>query len=81
MIPFFDWFPPAVVGATFTTVGLLKVYGLRKGIVGGGGKSVACRLLGRCPAWSKPLHIAFVLFFLGAGLVNLAILLMLLCKT
>ena len=81
MILFFDWFPPAVVGATFTAIGVLKVYGLRKGIVGGGGKSAACGLLGRCPAWSKTLHTVLVLFFLGAGLVNLAILLTLRWKS
>ena len=81
MTTFPEWFPPAVVGATFTTIGLLKVYGFSKGIVGGGGKPIFCRLLGRCPSWSKQLHIVFVLFFLGVGVVNLAILLTLLFKS
>jgi tellurite resistance protein TehA-like permease len=80
MIALPDWFPPAVVGVTFMTVGLLKVYGLRKGVVGGAGKPTSCRLLGRCPSWSKQLHLVFVLFFLGVGIMNLAILLALLLK-
>jgi tellurite resistance protein TehA-like permease len=81
MTTFPEWLPPAAVGATFTTIGLLKVYGLRKGVVGGGGKPISCRLLGRCPGWSKQLHMVFVLFFLGIGVVNLAILLTLLLKS
>jgi hypothetical protein len=81
MITFPEWLPPSAIGATFTTIGLLKVYGLCKGVVGGGGKPISCRLLGRCPTWSRPLHIVFVLFFLGVGVVNLAILLALLMKS
>ncbi len=76
-----DWLPLAAVGAVFTTVGLLKVYGFRKGLIGGGGKPMVCRLLGRCPTWSRPLHIVFTLFFLGVGLVSLARLLILLLKS
>lgn len=67
-----DWFVPAMVGVTFTTVGLLKVYGWRKGIVGGGDKSASCRLLGRCPSWSKQINISMIALFLGLGLWNLA---------
>jgi hypothetical protein len=81
MIALPDWFPPAVVGVTFTTVGLLKVYGFRKGIVGGGGKPVSCRLLGRCPSWSRQLNILFIVVFLGIGVVNLGVLLTLLLKS
>jgi hypothetical protein len=81
MIGLFDWFPPAVVGVTFLTLGLLKVYGFRKGIVGGGGKPVSCRLLGRCPSWSKQLNIVFIVVFLAIGVVNLGFLLTLLLKS
>ena len=63
-----DWFPLATVGGTFTAVGLLKIYGFRKGIIGGGGRPVSCRLLGSCPNWSRRLNILFVAFFLGVGL-------------
>jgi hypothetical protein len=35
MVPFADWFPLAAVGATFTTLGALKVYGLLRGYAGG----------------------------------------------
>lgn len=80
MIPFSDWFPLAAVGGTFTTLGLLKVYGFSKGIVGGGGRPATCRLLGRCPSWSKQLNWAMTALFLGIGLVNLGILLALLLK-
>ena len=31
-----DWLPLATVGVTFTTLGLLKVYGFRKGIIARG---------------------------------------------
>jgi hypothetical protein len=30
-----EWLVPAVVGASFTSLGLLKLYGLSKGMVGG----------------------------------------------
>jgi len=80
MIALSDWLPPAGVGGAFTTLGLLKVYGFRKGIVGGGGKPMACRLFGRCPTWSKQLNIAVVAIFLGIGLVNLAFLLLVLIR-
>ncbi len=47
MITLADWLPLTAVGATFTTFGFLKVYGWKRGIVGGGGKPASCRLLGR----------------------------------
>jgi hypothetical protein len=75
-----DWLPPAAVGVTFTALGLLKVYGFKKGIVGGGGKPATCRLLGRCPSWSKQLNVVIIVLFLGIGLVNLGILLTVLLK-
>ena len=46
MLPFADWFPPAFVGATFTALGAIKVYGLRRGIVGGRDKPALQRLCG-----------------------------------
>ncbi len=46
MIPLADWLPSALVGATFTVLGCLKLWGLRQGIVGGAGKPVAQRLCG-----------------------------------
>ena len=76
-----DWIPFAAVGVTFTTLGLLKVYGFKKGIVGGGGKPASCRLFGRCPSWSKRLNIAMTVAFLGIGLVNLGLLVMVLLKS
>lgn len=67
------WLAPAMVGVLFTTLGLLKVYGWKKGIVGGAGKAASCRLLGRCPSWSKQVNIGFMVLFLGVGVVNLGI--------
>jgi hypothetical protein len=46
MPAFADWFPQALVGLTFTLFGLLKLYGLRHGIVGGPDKSVVQRACG-----------------------------------
>jgi hypothetical protein len=80
MIALSDWLPPALVGVTFTTLGLLKIYGFKKGIVGGGGKPAKCRLLGRCPSWSKQINNFVVVLFLAIGLVNLGILVKLLLK-
>ena len=80
MIPFSDWFPNTVVGVTFVSLGLLKIYGWRKGIVGGGGKPVSCRLMGRCPSWSKRVNIGVIILFLSIGIVNLVILFLALLK-
>jgi len=33
------WFPPLMVGCMFTVMGVLKVYGLVRGVVGGRDKS------------------------------------------
>ena len=67
-----DWLPSAAVGSAFTVVGLLKVYGLFRGIVGGGHKPASKRLCGSCPSWSRGVNIAVSLVFLGIGLGNLA---------
>jgi len=72
MITLSDWVPNAVVGVTFLSLGLIKVYGWRKGIVGGGGKPASCRLMGRCPSWSTPVNIGVILLFLAIGMGNLA---------
>ena len=76
-----DWLPLATVGVTFTTLGLLKVYGFRKGIIGGGGKPASCRLLGRCPSWSRQINILVIALFLAIGIVNLVILMRFLFKS
>jgi hypothetical protein len=46
MITLADWLPPAVVGLTFTILGSLKLWGLKRGIVGGAHKPFAQRLCG-----------------------------------
>lgn len=46
MISFVDWFPSALVGATFTLMGIMKLYGLLAGIVGGADKPFITRLCG-----------------------------------
>jgi hypothetical protein len=69
-----NWIPLSVVGVTFTAVGLLKVYGLRKGIVGGGSRPLSCRLLGSCPSWSKHLNVLMTAVFLIIGFTCLGIL-------
>jgi len=74
MIPLSEWLPPAVVGTSFTALGAIKVYGWRKGVIGGGGKPAMCRLKGRCPSWSKPMNLAIITLFWVIGLVNLALL-------
>ena len=35
MAEFANWFPPLMVGLTFTVMGGLKLYGVVRGIVGG----------------------------------------------
>jgi hypothetical protein len=71
MPPLSEWLPNALVGITFTTLGLLKVYGWRRGILGGRGQPIACRLLGRCPSWSKPVNLGVIVLWLALGLINL----------
>lgn len=41
-----DWLPALIVGATFTLVGCLKIYGLWAGVVGGAEKPFANQLCG-----------------------------------
>ena len=80
MITFSDWFPNALVGTTFVSLGLIKIHGWRKGVIGGGGKPASCRLMGRCPSWSTPVNIGAILLFLVIGFVNLGILVSVLRK-
>jgi hypothetical protein len=46
MISFTDWFVPALIGATFTLLGFLKLYGLSRGVVGGADKPFVTKLCG-----------------------------------
>ncbi len=46
MISFTDRFIPALIGATFTLIGSLKLYGLSKGVVGGADKPFVRQLCG-----------------------------------
>jgi hypothetical protein len=46
MVDFTDWFPLATVGLTFTLLGGLKLWGLKRGIVGGADKPMVQRLCG-----------------------------------
>lgn len=64
--------PLLTVGLGFTALGALKVYGLSKGVVGGGGKPLTCRLLGSCPSWSKGVNLLVTMIFCVIGIVNLA---------
>jgi hypothetical protein len=41
-----DWLPPALVGLTFTLIGSLKLWGLKRGIVGGADKPFTQKLCG-----------------------------------
>ncbi len=46
IIIFAEWFPPALVGTTFTLLGSLKLYGLCSGVVGGADKPFVTKLCG-----------------------------------
>jgi hypothetical protein len=74
MIAFADWFPLLIVGSTFTVLGLLKLYGFKHNIMGGGGKTWRCRLLGACPTWSKHLNVIMTVLFFVIGLSCLSML-------
>ena len=71
MHPTSEWIPNALAGITFSLLGLLKVYGWRKGIMGGSGQPISCRLTGRCPSWSKPVNLGVIVLWLAIGLINL----------
>lgn len=69
-----DWLPPLAVGLPFTAMGLAKVYGLARGVQGGGGKPARDRACGSCPTWSRTANVALAMFFLLVGLGNLVLL-------
>jgi hypothetical protein len=46
MVPFSDWFPLTLVGGVFTLLGLVKLFGLRRGIIGGREKPFLQKLCG-----------------------------------
>ena len=46
MIDFSDWFLLAMAGLTFTIIGSIKLWGLKRGIVGGADKPAVQRLCG-----------------------------------
>ncbi|MBI3865189.1 MAG: hypothetical protein HY290_25215 [Planctomycetia bacterium] len=46
LISLANWLPPLLVGATFTLVGSLKLYGFVKGVVGGAEKPFVTRICG-----------------------------------
>jgi hypothetical protein len=69
----FEWLPPLAASLTFLALGLCKVYGWRKGVVGGGGKPAVCRLQGRCSSWSKEFNFGFMVLMLCIGLLNLGL--------
>lgn len=72
MIAFTDWFPLALPGSMLTLIGVLKLWGLRRGIVGGADKPLVQRLCGTCPTWeSRSLRLGFPLLFLAIGLGEL----------
>lgn len=73
MIAFSDWFPPLAASLTFLVLGACKVYGWRKGVVGGGGKPALCRLQGRCPSWSNEVNFGVMILILCVGLLNLVL--------
>ena len=72
MKSFTEWSAPAIVGIAFTLFGALKLYGMRRGIVGGGSKPLAQRICGSCPNWSRTTNKAVTILFLAIGLVYLA---------
>jgi hypothetical protein len=67
-----DLLPSLVVGLSFAAVGLLKVYGLSRGVVGGSGKPASVRLCGSCPSWSRRANVALACLFLAIGVAYLA---------
>ena len=72
MPPLSDWLPSATIGVTFTVLGVLKIYGFSRGIVGGRCKPASQRVCGSCPSWSRAVNIVTTCLFLAVGLGNLA---------
>ena len=68
------WLPSAAVGSLFTLIGLLKVYGLIRGVVGGRDKPLFQYACGTCPTWmgrtwrGRLLRYGLPFLFLGIGI-------------
>jgi len=60
------------VGLPFTVLGILKIYGLCRGVIGGREKPMACRLMGSCPNWSRGVNVLVTLMFCAIGVANLS---------
>ncbi len=72
MVPFVEWFPSALTGLALSTLGVAKLYGRSRGIVGGADKPWRQRfLVGSCPTWSRPVNLIVPYVFLGLGLAYL----------
>ena len=75
-LPF--WQLPALVGGMFTALGLLKVYGLAHGTIGGRDRPLFQYATGTCPTWVGRgwkgwcLRVGFPFLLLGIGFWNLA---------
>jgi hypothetical protein len=71
------WFSNAVVGGVFTLVGVVKIYGLCRGIIGGRDKPFFQYACGTCPTWmgrtwrGRILRYGLPFLFLGIGIFNL----------
>jgi hypothetical protein len=74
MPPFSDWFPYALTGTFLTLFGLLKLYGLVRGVTSGRGRPMLERACGTC---RRPLNRAAVtalpFLFLAIGAVELVL--------
>jgi hypothetical protein len=72
------WFSYALLGSVFTLVGVVKIYGLCRGVIGGRDKPFAQYACGTCPTWvgcgwkGRILRYGMPFLFLGIGIWNLA---------
>jgi hypothetical protein len=72
MPTFSDWFPVALTGTTMTVFGLIKLYGLARGIVSGRCQPMAERLCGACARpHVRGLRIVLPVLLLAVGLGEL----------
>lgn len=69
-----DWLPILLVGLFFFTLGSLKAFGYRRGLVGGGGKAFPIRVIaGSCPTWSKTVNAFVRRGILAIGILSLSL--------
>jgi hypothetical protein len=74
MVEFVDWFGPSLAALVFLTLGVLKLVGLRRGLVGGRDKPLLQYVCGTCPAWrGGPAWVTLPLVLLAVGIVNLGL--------